>query len=107
MDGATVKYKAPHVTSSGNAQIFTVENSATGIKEVQFSSASEVSTHTGQYYKITYVDGSKVKVVDPNGYAPSFKQDGTPLYDKNTIYLNPQGNQVIFNVATNVWIKKK
>jgi hypothetical protein len=47
MDGATVTTKAPHASSSGNAQIFTVENSATGIKEVQFSPASGVSTHTG------------------------------------------------------------
>ncbi|MCP1571682.1 hypothetical protein J2S30_000061 [Herbaspirillum rubrisubalbicans] len=47
-------------TSSGNAQIFTVENSATGIKEVQFSPSSEKSQHAGQYYKLTYTDGSKI-----------------------------------------------
>jgi len=108
MDGATVKSKAPYASSSGNAQIFTVENSATGIKEVQFSPASEVSTHGGQYYKITFADGSKVKVIDPspNAYVPTFQKNGQPLYDKNTIYMNPQGQQVIFNPATNSWVPK-
>lgn len=106
MDGATVTTKAPHASSSGNAQIFTVENSATGIKEVQYSPASDVSTYTGQYYKLTYTDGSKIKIVDPNSYAPSFKPNGMPLYDKNTVYLNPQGQQVIFNPATNTWVRK-
>ncbi|AMO95564.1 hypothetical protein CFter6_2898 [Collimonas fungivorans] len=106
MDGATVTTKTPHASSSGNAQIFTVENSATGIKEVQFSPASDVSTHTGQYYKLTNTDGSKIKIVDPNSYAPSFKPNGMPLYDKNTVYLNPQGQQVVFNPATNTWVRK-
>jgi filamentous hemagglutinin len=107
MDGATVATKAPRASSSGNAQVFTVKNSATGIKEVQFSPASDVSEHIGQYYKLTYTDGSKVKIVDPNSYVPSFKPNGMPLYDKNTVYLNPQGQQVVFNPATNTWVKKQ
>lgn len=101
MDGATVTTKAPRASSSGNAQIFTVENSATGIKEVQFSPASDVNTHLGQYYKLTSADGSKIKIIDPIKYTPSFKPNGMPLYDKNTVYLNPQGQHVVFNPATN------
>lgn len=93
--------KAPLSSSSGNAQIFTVEKSSTGITEVQFSPVSESSTHAGQYYKITYADGSKVKVVDPEKYVPTFQKDGMPQYDKNTIYVNPQGKEVIFNSMTN------
>jgi hypothetical protein len=49
--------------------------------------------------------GSKIKIVDPNSYAPSLKPNGIPLYDKNTVYLNPQGQQVIFNPATNTWVR--
>ncbi len=107
MNGATVTSKAPRASSSGNSQVFTVENSATGIKEVQFSPESNVSEHTGTYYKITYSDGSKVKIIDPVNYSPSFKNDGTPQYDKNTKYLNPKGNQVEFNTKTNAWKETK
>lgn len=52
--------------------------------------------HKGEYYKLTYADGSKVKVVDPVAYRPTFSS-GSPIYDANTKYLNPQGQKVVFN----------
>lgn len=106
MDGATT---SPSVKSgtSGNAQAFKVNGSATGIVEVQYSPSTlgrpVQSSHIGEYYKITYSDGSKVKVVDPSGYRPSFK-NGLPLYDKNTVYLNPQGQRVAFESSKNLWV---
>lgn len=105
MDGATVVTKPPYNKSSGNAQVFTVENSATGIKEVQFSPENKLSDHKGGYYKITYSNGDKVKIVDPDSYRPTFDK-GMPIYDKNTMYLNPQGQQVFFNPAHNKWVPK-
>lgn len=59
--------------------------------------------YKGEYYKITYNDGSKVKVVDPDSYRPTFNSKG-PIYDTNTKYLNPQGQKVIFNSAANKWV---
>ncbi|NWE72510.1 DUF637 domain-containing protein [Pseudomonas gingeri] len=106
MDGAMT---APSVrgSSSGNAQVFDVIGSATGIVKVQYSPSTvgkEVrSDHVGEYYKITYKDGSKVKVVDPYEYRPTFK-NGEPIYDKNTIYYNPQGKKVVFESSKNLWV---
>ena len=106
MDGAIVADKPARASSSGNAQIITVEGNPYGIKEVQFSPESNVSTHGAQYYKITYANGSKAKIIDPEGgYKLSFK-DGEPLYDKNTTYLNPQGQEIIFDPKTNKWVPK-
>jgi filamentous hemagglutinin len=106
MDGAIVADKPARASSSGNAQIITVEGNPYGIREVQFSPESNVSTHGAQYYKITYANGSKAKIIDPEGgYKLSFK-DGEPLYDKNTTYLNPQGQEIIFDPKTNKWVPK-
>ncbi len=94
MDGATVTSVPAKASSSGNAQIFKVEGSATGIKEFQYSPSTvdnlNQSSHVGEYYKITYEDGSKIKVVDPSTYRPTFL-GSDPIYDVNTTYLNPQG----------------
>lgn len=103
MDGAVVTMDPPKF--SGNAQVFVVEKSATGIKKMQFSPASDISDHLGQYYKITNSDGSKIKIIDPDSYRPKFTQTGMPQYDKNTVYLNPQGQNVLFDPATNSWVK--
>ncbi|MNE49352.1 hypothetical protein D3C80_1438650 [compost metagenome] len=106
MDGAilTPKVKA---NSSGNAKVYTVEGGTTGIKEIQYSPSTiggdVLSTHRGEYYKLTYGDGSKVKVVDPGAYRPTFS-NGSPIYDANTRYLNPQGQNVVFNSSTNTWV---
>lgn len=110
MDGAKLKYVPPKRKSSGNAQVYEVEGGATGIKEVQYSPSTVdkplKSVHVGEYYKITYIDGSKVKVVDPLTYRPKFHGPSRPIYDANTVYLNPQGQKVIFNPSTNAWVKK-
>ncbi|MCV4344086.1 hemagglutinin repeat-containing protein [Pseudomonas capsici] len=109
MDGATVTSVPAKASSSGNAQIFKVEGSATGIKEFQYSPSTvdnlNQSSHVGEYYKITYEDGSKIKVVDPSTYRPTFL-GSDPIYDVNTTYLNPQGQKVIFNPANNTWVPK-
>ncbi|WP_439870493.1 two-partner secretion domain-containing protein [Pseudomonas syringae] len=106
MDGATLTPKLK-ASSSGNAQVYTVEGSTTGIKEIQYSPSTigdnVLSTHKGEYYKLTYADGSKVKVVDPVAYRPTFSS-GSPIYDANTKYLNPQGQKVVFNSSTNTWV---
>lgn len=87
--------------------MYTVEGGTTGIKEVQYSPSTVgddiLSTHKGEYYKLTYSDGSKVKVVDPGNYRPTFNSKG-PIYDANTRCLNPQGQKVIFDSATNKWV---
>lgn len=95
MDGATVTPVAARSKSSGNAKTFEDTNSATGIRTIQHSpltiGKNAKSDHLGEYYKITYTDGSKVKIVDPSGYSPSFEGPNRPIYDKNTTYLNPKG----------------
>ncbi|NNA96525.1 hypothetical protein [Pseudomonas gessardii] len=55
------------------------------------------------FHKITYVDGSKAKVIDPVTYRPTFQGPSKPIYDANTTYLNPQGQKVKFNPVTNAW----
>lgn len=107
MDGATLTqtYKAK---SSGNAEVYKVEGSATGIKEIQHSPSTinknvPPSEHRGEYYKITYSDGSKDKIVDVNEYRPKFTSGGAVIYDKNTRYLNHQGEEVRFSPSDNTW----
>ncbi|MDQ7985184.1 DUF637 domain-containing protein [Pseudomonas sp. G34] len=110
MDGANLTYVPPKAGTSGNAQVYKVEGGTTGIKEIQYSpstvDASVKSVHVGEYYKITYVDGSKAKVIDPATYRPTFQGPSKPIYDANTTYLNPQGQKVKFNPATNAWISE-
>ncbi|WP_262084565.1 MULTISPECIES: hemagglutinin repeat-containing protein [Stenotrophomonas] len=108
MDGATLVRIPAKANSSGNAQVYRVSGGATGIREIQYSpstaGSAQKSVHVGEYYKLTYFDGSKVKVIDPSGYRPKFRGPGDPIYDNNTIYLNPQGQKVKFNHSTNTWI---
>ncbi|MGE7993320.1 hypothetical protein ACQKPE_20225 [Pseudomonas sp. NPDC089554] len=108
MDGATLTPKVKSA-SSGNAQVYRVEGSATGIKEIQHSPSTVgrdvQSTHRGEYYKITYSDGSKIKVVDPVEYRPTFN-NGKPIYDANTSYINPQGQKVVFDISTKAWVPR-
>jgi len=51
-----------------------------GVKEIQYSPSAVggdvLSTHKGEYYKLTYLDGSKVKIVDPVDYRPTFNSKG-------------------------------
>ncbi|MBS7473695.1 glycine zipper family protein [Pseudomonas syringae] len=108
MDGATVTDVPPRAGSSLNAQTFKIEGSATGIKQIQYSPSSignvKPSKHIGEYYKITYTDNSKIKIIDSVAYKPKFKPDGAIIYDNNTKYLNPQGQRVLFNKTENVWM---
>jgi hypothetical protein len=110
MDGAKLTYVPPKIGTSGNAQAYKVEGGTTGIKEIQYSpstvDASVKSTHVGEYYKITYFDGSKAKIIDPVIYRPTFQGPSKPIYDANTTYLNPQGQKVKFNPVTNAWISE-
>jgi filamentous hemagglutinin len=108
MDGATATISTK-AKSSGNAQVYKIDGSATGIKEIQYSPSTvnsvNQSTHIGEYYKITCGDGSKIKVVDPAAYRPKF-YEGKPIYDVNTVCLNPQGQKIMFNPANNAWVPK-
>ncbi|WP_260407449.1 DUF637 domain-containing protein, partial [Pseudomonas cichorii] len=110
MDGAKLTYVPPKTGTSGNAQVYKVEGGTTGIKEIQYSpstvDAPVKSVHVGEYYKITYVDGSKAKVIDPATYRPTFQGPSKPIYDANTTYLNPQGQKVKFNPVTNIWVSE-
>ncbi len=71
--------KPPSSNSSGNAQIFIVEGHSL-IKEVQFSPVGSESIHGGQYYKFTFVDGAKVKVIDPATYKVKYKLNSEGVY---------------------------
>ena len=110
MDGAKLTYVPPKTGASGNAQVYKVEGSTTRIKEIQYSpstvDASIKSVHVGEYYKITYIDDSKTKIIDPATYRPTFQGPSKPIYDADTTYLNPQGQKVKFNPATNLWISE-
>ncbi|VVO90308.1 hypothetical protein PS903_02249 [Pseudomonas fluorescens] len=110
MDGASVTRGEPKSKSSGNAQIVEIGNSITGVKKIQHSPSTVKnvvkSTHIGEYYKFTYNDGSKIKIVDPNGYRLKFSPDFKPIYDKNTTYLNPEGEEIKFDTSSNKWIGK-
>lgn len=70
MDGAKLAYVPPKPGTSGNAQVYKVEGGTTGIKEIQYSPSTVdkaiKSTHVGEYYKVTYTDGSKAKIIDPS-----------------------------------------
>ncbi|WP_173477416.1 two-partner secretion domain-containing protein [Pseudomonas chlororaphis] len=108
MDRFTVTSSTKSGTS-GNAQVFKVSSSDGGVSkivEVQYSpstaGAVKQSTHIGEYYKLTYADGSKIKIIEPATYRPTFER-GQPVYDKNTVYLNPQGQNVKFDASQNLW----
>ena len=111
MDGAILKKVDPRSSSSGNAIIYDIDNSASGIKRIQHSPSTlgkdKQSTHGGEYYKITYTNGSQVKIIDTNNYKLSFDKQGKPLYDKNTTYMNSNGNVIKFNTESNKWISVK
>ena len=98
---------SPRASSSGNAQILRVENPNSNITEIQYSPSNQNSAHKAEYYKITYEDGSKAKVIDTLNYRPNFSRSGLPIYDRNTTYYNPQGEIVIFNPNNNTWVPRK
>ncbi|WP_192558241.1 hypothetical protein [Pseudomonas allokribbensis] len=107
MDGAKITPKPPSSNSSGNAQIFIVEGHSL-IKEVQFSPVSSESIHSGQYYKFTFVDGSKVKVIDPATYKVKYKLNSEGVYqadlEKKTAFYNSSGQRLV--CKNDIWVLK-
>ncbi|WP_256735539.1 hemagglutinin repeat-containing protein [Pseudomonas sp. dw_612] len=107
MDGAKTTPKPPSPGSSGNAQVFTVEGHPL-IKEVQFSPASDESTHGGQYYKFTFTDGTKVKVIDPLNYKVQYKANPAGVFEanleKNTVFYNAAGQGLTYK--NDMWMLK-
>jgi filamentous hemagglutinin len=107
MDGAKTTPKPPSVGSSGNAQVFTVEGHPL-IKEVQFSPESPLSTHGGQYYKFTFTDGTKVKVIDPENYKVKYKSNSAGVFEadieKNTVFYNSSGHGLVYK--NDIWVLK-
>jgi YD repeat-containing protein len=99
--GATVTEGEPRASSSGNAQILHVQGSSTGIVQIQYSPASESSTHKGQYYKFTYKDGWQLKVIDPSTYRP--RLSGWPENDGKMTFVDTNGKTVVFNPETKTW----
>ncbi|WP_207921042.1 hypothetical protein, partial [Burkholderia pyrrocinia] len=100
MDGRTVTDKPPRASSSGNAQIFSVDAPSDGsvvVKQVQYSPPSAESVHGGQYYKFTYTDGSTVKVIDPSTY----KVTGWP--ESNTTFYDQAGKKINFDPVSRKW----
>ncbi|MDW5415711.1 hemagglutinin repeat-containing protein [Iodobacter sp. CM08] len=90
MDGYATLDEAPIKGTSGNAQVFKVDNHPL-VSKVQFSPASEDSIHKGQYYKVTYKDGSIGKIIEPTTYK---KYD--PAENKGrVVYFNPDGQTII------------
>ncbi|STQ91103.1 hemagglutinin repeat-containing protein [Iodobacter fluviatilis] len=90
MDGYATHDEAALKGTSGNAQVFKVDNHPL-VRKVQFSPASEDSIHKGQYYKVTYEDGSIGKIIEPTTYK---KYD--PAENKGrVVYFNPDGQIII------------
>ncbi|SDT11387.1 filamentous hemagglutinin family N-terminal domain-containing protein [Pseudomonas asplenii] len=110
MDGAnaTVSIKK---NTSGNAQVYDIEGSATGIVKIQYSPSTigrdvPPSQHNGEYYKLTYKDKSEIKVIDPMEYRPRFYGPDRPIIEPHVTYLNPMGQEVKFIPKTNMWVPK-
>lgn len=105
MDGVKTTPKPPSKGSSGNAQVFTVEGHPL-IKEVQFSPESAISIHGGQYYKFTFKDGTKVKIIDPDSYKVKYKVDADGVFgadlEKNTVFYNSAGQGLVYK--NDAWI---
>jgi hypothetical protein len=78
-----------------------VQGSSTGIVQIQYSPASESSTHKGQYYKFTYKDGWQLKVIDPSTYRP--RLNGWPENDGKMTFVDKNGKTVVFNPETKTW----
>jgi filamentous hemagglutinin len=97
--GATARQGAVRTSSSGNAQILNVEGSSTGVVQVQYSPASTQSSHVGQYYKFTYVDGSELKVIDPVTY----RVLGWPENGGKTTFMNPGGKVITYDSLSKIW----
>jgi filamentous hemagglutinin len=97
--GATITPGSARPSSSGNAQILNIEGSSTGVVQVQYSPASNQSSHGGQYYKFTYSDGTELKVIDPATY----RVLGWPENGGRTTFVNPGGMTITYDPALKTW----
>jgi Hemagglutinin repeat len=97
--GATITPGSARASSSGNSQILNVEGSSTGVVQVQYSPASAQSSHGGQYYKFTYVDGAELKVIDPATY----RVLGWPENGGKTTFQNPSGKVITYDPVSKTW----
>ncbi len=89
MDGAVLTLVPPKSGSSGLAQVYKVEKSATGIKEIEYHPGGGQHSKSGDmYYKMVMNDGTQIRIIDPNS---SFKP-GTIA--SNQIYLNQNGQKL-------------
>lgn len=89
MDGAVLTLVPPKAGTSGLAEVYRVDKSATGIKEVEYHPGGGQHTKSGDmYYKIVMNDGTQIRIIDPNS---SFKP-GT--IGSNQIYLNQDGQKL-------------
>lgn len=89
MDGAVLTLVPPTSRISGLAQVYKVEKSATGIKEIEYHPGGGQHSKSGDiYYKMVMNDGTQIRVIDPNS---SFKP-GTIA--SNQIYLNQNGQKL-------------
>lgn len=100
----------PKTGTSGNAQVYKVEGGTLALKRLNIVHLLLMPRSNRCMWvsamEITYVDGSKAKIVDPATYRPTSQGPSKPIYDANTTYLNPQGQKVKFNPATNAWISE-
>ncbi|QER39658.1 filamentous hemagglutinin N-terminal domain-containing protein [Acinetobacter suaedae] len=89
MDGAVLTLVPPKSGTSGLAQVYKVEKSATGIKEIEYHPGGGQHSKSGDmYYKMVMNDGTQIRIIDPNS---SFKP-GTIA--SNQIYLNQNGQKL-------------
>lgn len=89
MDGALLTFVPPKSGTSGLAQVYRVDKSSTGIKEIEYHPGGGQHSKSGDmYYKMVMNDGTQIRIIDPKS---SFKP-GTIA--PNQIYLNQYGQKL-------------
>jgi filamentous hemagglutinin len=99
MDGAVLTLAPPKSSTSGFGQVYSVKNSATGIKEFEYHPGGGTHSSDGvRYYKIVMNDGTQFRIIDP-------KSDFKPgTITSNQIYLNPNGQKLKYqNGKWEIW----
>lgn len=99
MDGAVLTLSPPKSGTSGLAQVYSVKNSATGIKEFEYHPGGGKHSNSGDmYYKIVMNDGTQFRIIDPNSaFNPR-------TITSNQIYLNPNGQKLKYqNGKWEIW----
>ncbi|MBJ9705365.1 DUF637 domain-containing protein [Acinetobacter calcoaceticus] len=99
MDGAVLTLSPPKSGTSGLAQVYSVKNSATGIKEFEYHPGGGEHSKSGDmYYKIVMNDGTQFRIIDPNSaFNPR-------TITSNQIYLNPNGQKLKYqNGKWEIW----